>query len=84
MTETEQTDSVVIEVDSTVIKAFEYNYAIERLTVEFNSGTVWQYDGLPATIFEDMKTATSAGQYFNFFIRGKYQGSKLSLASKYD
>lgn len=39
------------------------------LEIEFKSGSVYQYSGVPASVYEALMSAPSHGQYFSAHIR---------------
>lgn len=65
--------------DSSVLSDMEYNYSTNRLTIKFNSGSVWQYDDVPIDIWNTLQTAESVGATFNYLVRGHYVGYKLNV-----
>ena len=48
-------------------------YEGETLTVEFNSGSRYNYYDVPQHIYEGMKLAASVGKYLNAEIKGGYR-----------
>jgi KTSC domain-containing protein len=48
------------------------------LEIEFDSGSVYQYLGVPARIYEELLAADSKGQYFNSEIRDVYPYVQVS------
>ena len=42
------------------------------LEVEFKSGSVYQYSGVPASVYDALMSATSHGKYFSVHIRNNY------------
>ena len=59
-------------VDSTTMKSVGYEAGGRVLEIEFDSGAVYQYLGVPASIHEELMAAESKGQYFNSEIRDTY------------
>ena len=59
-------------IDSSAIASVGYDADKEELEVEFTSGNVYRYFGVPQEIYEDLLQAPSKGQYFGSFIRGQY------------
>lgn len=47
------------------------------LEVEFKTGQVYKYFGVPTDVAESLKTADSVGQFFNSKIRGAYKFKKV-------
>lgn len=52
-------------------------YEPETLEVEFNSGSVYQYHGVPASEHDAIMNAESKGKYFNANIKNSYPYTKL-------
>lgn len=57
---------------SSVIRQFDYDEAEQRLDVEFVSGKLYSYLGVPRREVEGMRAAGSKGSYFNWRIRDLY------------
>ena len=64
--------------ESSNIKARGYNEGQRILGVEFASGALWQFAGVPLGTWERWLEATSAGSFFANHIRGKFAGRKLT------
>ena len=52
-----------------------------KLRVAFNSGSTYEYDRAPYTLFRELASADSAGQYFHRHVRGKFPYRKLPESS---
>lgn len=59
-------------VESSCIASLGYAEATRTLGVEFKSGAVHHYSGVPWEIYESLMAATSKGAYLNRFIKGRY------------
>jgi hypothetical protein len=57
---------------SSNLRAVQYEPETQALTIEFHSRSVYVYSGVPATIFEGLLRAYSAGRYHHRWIRGRY------------
>jgi len=55
------------------VVGFGYNEVSQTLTVEFNSGSRYNYYDVPQHVFEGMKSADSKGKYLNTQIKGVYR-----------
>lgn len=66
-----------IRVDSSVIASAGYSPDERMLEVEFHSGRVYQYLGVPAEEYEALMTAGSMGRHFNRRIRDRYTRREL-------
>jgi hypothetical protein len=66
-----------IPVTSTDIRAVGYDTDSQTLEVEFNSGSVYQYAGVPLSEYEGLMNADSKGKYFNANIKKRYSFVRL-------
>ena len=64
-------------VNSSNIAGIGYEPTSQLLEVAFHSGSVYQYSGVPVTIYEAFLTAGSHGKYFYSHIRDKYPDVKI-------
>jgi hypothetical protein len=58
---------------SSVIRAFHYEPAEQRLDVRFVSGRRYSYFEVPPEVFEQMSRSFSKGEFFNAHIRNRYR-----------
>lgn len=58
---------------SSNVAGFCYAETTQVLTVEFNSGSRYDYYDVPEQIFEGMKSADSKGKYLNSEIKGHFR-----------
>ena len=63
---------------SSDIRAIGYDENSLTLRIEFNSGGVYEYFGVPVSVHSDLMNASSHGKYFHRYIRDKYEFPKLS------
>jgi lysyl-tRNA synthetase, class II len=70
----------VIAVESSAVTALWYDEARGILRLEFRSGAVYCYMGVPAAVHQDLMRAPSKGQYFNRLIRGRFPYALASHA----
>lgn len=54
------------------IAAIGYDDDAEALEIEFVSGAVYRYSGVPQDVFEDLREAPSKGAFFNRLIKDAY------------
>jgi hypothetical protein len=55
-----------------------YDPATLILEIEFNSGSVYQYYGVPNAVFQGLMQAPSHGEYFHANIRNRFRYSQVS------
>jgi hypothetical protein len=59
-------------VESTTLASLAYDETRELLQLEFRSGSIYQYFGVPSAVHEALLSAPSKGSYFNSAIRGRF------------
>lgn len=63
-------------VDSSAISSVGYDPESETLEVEFTSGGIYEYHGVPRKVFRALMAAPSKGQFLAKRIRGQYESSR--------
>lgn len=66
-----------VSIKSSSLKSASYNLLSERLTITFNSGTVYEYRKVPMLEFTKFRLAKSQGTYFNKYIAKDYKFKKV-------
>ena len=59
-------------VDSSAISSMGYDARSSTLEVEFRSGAVYDYHGVPPKVWKDLLGAPSKGRFFSRSLRGRY------------
>ncbi len=59
--------------ESSNVSGFSYEATTQTLTVEFNSGSRYDYYDVLEHVYEGMKNADSKGRYLNTEIKGHYR-----------
>ena len=59
-------------VESTTLAAVAYDECQSALQLEFRTGAIYEYWGVPAGVHEALLDAASKGRYFNQIIRGRF------------
>jgi hypothetical protein len=66
------------QVSSTNLASVGYDPTTQVLEIEFHSGGVYQYVGVPAALYEGLMAASSHGSYFHQFIKkGGYEYRRI-------
>ncbi|HKC00102.1 MAG TPA: KTSC domain-containing protein [Terriglobales bacterium] len=65
-------------VASATLSTIAYDGSRNLLQLEFRSGAVYHYFGVPAVVQEALLGAPSKGSYFNQAIRGRYLFVRVS------
>jgi len=61
-----------INVASSNINSIGYDEATNTLEVEFNSGSIYRYSGVPEHEYKGLLSASSKGRYVNAHIKDRY------------
>jgi len=64
-------------VRSSNICSVGYEPETRTLEVEFNSGGIYQYSGVPETVYQGLMQAISKGSYFHDYIKDRYSCRKV-------
>ena len=65
-------------VASSNLRAVGYDSHSQTLEVEFISGSVYQYYGVPEQIHVEIMQASSKGKFFNYYIKNMYPYSRVA------
>jgi hypothetical protein len=68
-------------VQSSLIASIAYDHARAILQLEFRSGAVYQYFGVPSESYQQLLQAESYGAYFNRHIRNFFTHALLPAQS---
>lgn len=66
-----------ISVNSSNISSIGYDVEMQTLEIEFNDGSVYQYDGVPQLEHAGLMNADSHGKYLNQNIKDNYSYRKI-------
>ena len=65
-------------VSSSNIKSIGYDSATQTLEVEFLDGSIYQYSGVPPSIFDGLMRASSHGGYLDSHVKkGGYRYTRI-------
>jgi hypothetical protein len=65
-------------VNSSNLESVGYDAARQILEIEFNNGSVYQYYGVPESVYRGLMSAGSHGQYFDDEIKkGGYEFDRI-------
>ena len=67
----------IVPMDSTVFDGHHYDPQTQRLTLQFKSGKVWQYEGVPMEKAEAFAGNSSPGAFFGQKIKSLYPGREI-------
>lgn len=64
-------------VSSTDIRSIGYEPESKILEIEFHSGGIYQYFGVPASVYQGLMSAASHGKYFHQHVKNVYEYVKI-------
>lgn len=69
----------VDEKKSSQVRSIGYDKEKQVLQIEFSSGGVYDYSGVPESVYDDFIRAESLGQFVATRIRGEYEYKRLHI-----
>jgi hypothetical protein len=69
-----------VDLQSTLLNAATYRDQSALLELEFGSGVVYRYVGVPEQVYRELVSAESKGRYFNQHIRNRFPYAKVDPA----
>lgn len=67
-----------LSVKSRILRSVGYDDSKKILEIEFSSGYVYQYSGVPQKIYTDLMHSDEIGKFFSEKIRPKFQTRQVS------
>ena len=64
-------------VSSSNIVAIGYENETQTLEIEFHGGRVYQYYGVPESMYDQLMQTSSKGKFFHMYIRNGYPYSRV-------
>ena len=64
-------------VESSNLKSVGYDEFLLVLEIEFKSGAVYRYYGVPSEVHDELINSESVGKYFNANVKSKYNFLKV-------
>jgi KTSC domain len=65
-------------IESSSLASVGYDHEDRRLEVEFRTGHVYDYFEVPSSVYEEFRTAPSAGRFFASRVRNRFPSRKVS------
>lgn len=63
---------------STVIRHFEYDEALQTLTITFVSGSIYQYENVNNELVNAFRAFREKGVFYNQHIKGKFAFTRIN------
>ncbi len=65
-------------VSSSTVISIGYDHQTETLEIEFGSGRVYQYYGVPGNLHDEIMGTPSKGKFFNTYIKDRFPFSRVA------
>jgi KTSC domain len=72
-----------VELQSTSLTAATYQEHGAVLELEFRSGAIYRYIGVPEPVYQGLLSAESKGRYFNQHIRNRFPYTKIDPSGSF-
>jgi hypothetical protein len=64
-------------VKSVILRSVGYDDSTKILEIEFHSGLVYQYSGVPSKVYTDLMRSSEVGKYFSEKVRPRFQTKQV-------
>lgn len=64
-------------VQSSNITAIAYDEPSQKLFIQFNNGSTYEYYQVPSETYEDLMRAESQGKFFNQYIKKRFDYNRI-------
>jgi hypothetical protein len=68
----------MISVQSSNMDKIGYDEVKQELFIRFKNGSTYKYNGVPASIWEELQSSESKGKYLNANVKGEYRFEKVA------
>ena len=66
-------------VKSRILRSVGYDDSTKILEIEFHTGLVYQYSGVPPKVYADLMHSDEIGKYFSEKVRPKFQTKQVAV-----
>jgi hypothetical protein len=64
-------------VKSRIMRSVGYDDTAKNLEIEFQTGLVYQYSGVPPKVYKDLMSSTEIGKYFTDKVRNRFRTKQV-------
>jgi hypothetical protein len=64
-------------VKSVILRSVGYDDSTKILEIEFHSGLVYQYSGVPPKVYKDLMRSSEIGKYFSDKVRTQFRTKQV-------
>lgn len=65
-------------VQSCILRSVGYDDAMKNLEIEFHSGLVYQYSGVPTKVYNDLMSSSAVGKFFADKVRSRFRAKQVT------
>ena len=65
-------------VQSVILHSVGYDESTKTMEIEFHSGLVYQYAGVPPKVYRDFMSSGAVGKYFSEKIRSRFRAKQIT------
>lgn len=66
-----------LSVKSRILRSVGYDDSTKILEIEFHTGLVYQYSGVPPKVYADLMHSSEIGKYFSEKVRPRFQTKQV-------
>jgi hypothetical protein len=64
-------------VKSCILRSVGYDDTRKNMEIEFHSGLVFQYSGVPSKVYTDLMSSNAVGKFFSEKIRNRFRATQM-------
>jgi len=64
-------------VKSRILRSVGYDESSKTLEIEFHSGLVYEYLGVPLKVYKDLLSSDAVGKYFSDKVRNRFRTKQM-------
>ena len=65
-------------VKSRILRSVGYDESSKILEIEFHSGLVYEYLGVPPKVYKDLMSSDAVGKYFSDKVRNRFRTKQMA------
>jgi hypothetical protein len=66
-------------VKSCILRSVGYDDAMKNMEIEFHSGLIFQYSGVPSKVYSDLISSNAVGKYFSEKVRNRFRAKQIAV-----
>jgi hypothetical protein len=66
-------------VQSCILRSVGYDDTTKNMEIEFHSGLIYQYSGVPTKVHDDLMNSSAVGKFFADKVRSRFRAKQIAL-----